>query len=59
MDGGAILVQESVPVYPGDTEETLAERVKGVEHKAYPRALDLLASGQVSLGPDGKAVWTM
>lgn len=59
VDGGAILVQECVAVQPGDTEGSLAERVRGVEHKAYPHALDLVASGQVALGPDGTAVWNM
>lgn len=49
VDAGAIVVQESVPVYPRDTVASLAERVKTVEHKAFPRALELLASGQATL----------
>ncbi|ELU12633.1 hypothetical protein CAPTEDRAFT_90257 [Capitella teleta] len=57
VDGGAILVQESVPVLPNDTEVTLAERVKAKEHEAFPHALELLASGRVMLGSDGKAIW--
>ncbi len=58
MDAGAIVVQESVPVYPDDTEETLAERVKTVEHKAFPKALELVASGKVKL-EDGNIVWKL
>ncbi|WAR13969.1 PUR2-like protein [Mya arenaria] len=46
VDTGAIVVQESVPVFHDDTEETLSERVKQREHKAFPRALELLASDQ-------------
>jgi folate-dependent phosphoribosylglycinamide formyltransferase PurN len=48
VDAGAILVQEVVRVEPGDTETSLAERVKTVEHQAYPKALQLLASGAIS-----------
>ncbi|CAL1527259.1 unnamed protein product [Lymnaea stagnalis] len=57
VDGGALIAQESVPVYPGDTEATLAERIKTVEHIAYPKALELLASERIQLGTDGKIVW--
>ena len=57
VDAGAIIVQETVPVYPTDTEEILQERVKTVEHKAYPRALELLASGKVSLSEKGRIIW--
>jgi len=35
-DHGKIIMQESVPVLPGDTPETLAARVLEVEHKIYP-----------------------
>ena len=58
MDAGAILVQETVPVLPGDTVESLQQRVKTKEHVAFPRALELLASGQARLGGDGKIVWS-
>jgi phosphoribosylglycinamide formyltransferase 1 len=49
MDSGPIVVQESVPVVEGDTEETLAKRVLEVEHRIYPQALRLLAEGRVTL----------
>jgi len=39
MDEGPILAQAEVPVLPGDTAETLAERVLAVEHRLYPQAL--------------------
>jgi phosphoribosylamine--glycine ligase/phosphoribosylglycinamide formyltransferase/phosphoribosylformylglycinamidine cyclo-ligase len=57
IDAGAILVQESVQIELGDTEETLEERVKQVEHKVFPKALKLLATGKVYLNETGKLVW--
>ena len=53
MDAGAILLQEEVAVHDGDTEERLAERVRCAEHRIYPVALDMLASGAVRLLDDG------
>jgi phosphoribosylglycinamide formyltransferase-1 len=39
MDVGPILAQEPVRVLPGDTEETLHERIKAVERTLYPAAI--------------------
>jgi folate-dependent phosphoribosylglycinamide formyltransferase PurN len=38
-DHGAIVAQESVPVRPGDTPESLAARVLEVEHRLLPAAV--------------------
>ncbi|MFQ5653614.1 MAG: formyltransferase family protein [Planctomycetota bacterium] len=46
-DHGAILLQEKVPVCPEDTPESLADRVFEAECRAYPRALEILARGQI------------
>ncbi|MDP9389176.1 MAG: phosphoribosylglycinamide formyltransferase [Actinomycetota bacterium] len=44
VDAGPILAQEAVPVLPGDTPETLHERIKEVERRLYPRTIkELLA----------------
>ena len=44
IDSGPILAQERVPVVPGDTPETLHERIKAVEHQLLPRVVrDLCA----------------
>ena len=39
MDEGPILAQAAVPVLPGDSPDTLAERVLAQEHRLYPAAL--------------------
>ena len=39
LDGGEILGRVEVAVMPGDTPETLAERVLIAEHQLYPRVL--------------------
>ena len=39
VDAGPILAQEAVPVLPGDTEETLHERIKRVEWRLYPATI--------------------
>jgi phosphoribosylglycinamide formyltransferase 1 len=48
-DAGPILMQGAVAVSDHDVAETLAERVLEVEHRIYPEALRLLASGGVRL----------
>lgn len=47
VDHGPILLQESVPVRPGDTEQTLHERIKEVEHRMLPEACRLVLEGRV------------
>jgi len=39
VDEGPVLGQARVPILPGDTPETLAERVKTAEHTLYPQTL--------------------
>ena len=39
VDEGPVLGQARVPILPGDTPETLAERVKAAEHTLYPQTL--------------------
>lgn len=46
VDAGPIVVQASVPVLPGDDETRLAARILTAEHRAYPLALELVASGR-------------
>ena len=48
MDTGEIIAQCEVEVFPEDTEETLAARVKPFEHILYPMVVDAIASGDFS-----------
>lgn len=57
VDAGAIIVQEAVPVLAGDTEDSLSDRIREAEHRAFPAALELVASGTVRLGKDGHIEW--
>lgn len=43
MDDGPILVQKVVDIQPGDTPDTLADRVLIAEHQAYVEAVSLFA----------------
>lgn len=47
LDSGPIVAQAEVPVLDGDTPESLAARVLAAEHRLYPHALRLVASGAV------------
>lgn len=38
-DTGPIVLQRTVPIEPGDTEETLSARILSEEHAAYPAAI--------------------
>jgi phosphoribosylglycinamide formyltransferase-1 len=55
-DAGPIISQQSVPVLPGDTEETLAARVLEIEHRIYPEALRLVAQGGASFAAEQPAI---
>jgi phosphoribosylglycinamide formyltransferase-1 len=44
VDSGPVLAQERVPVLPGDTPETLHERIKTVEHRLLPEVVRSLCA---------------
>jgi phosphoribosylglycinamide formyltransferase 1 len=46
-DEGPIIIQAVVPVFPDDTEESLAARILRQEHRIYPRAIQLYAEGRL------------
>jgi phosphoribosylglycinamide formyltransferase-1 len=48
-DHGPIIVQGAVTVRPDDTEETLRERILGIEHEIYPAAIQLFAEGRIEV----------
>jgi phosphoribosylglycinamide formyltransferase-1 len=51
-DAGPIVMQGAVGVRDDDTPDTLAARVLEIEHRIYPDALLLVASGRVRLEGD-------
>lgn len=53
LDGGPIIAQAIVPVFPADDEATLADRVLEQEHRIYPRVVRLIVEDKISLNQDG------
>ena len=49
IDSGPIIAQAAVPVLSDDSAESLAARVLEAEHRLYPMAIALVASGQARL----------
>lgn len=57
LDAGPIVAQAAVPVVPGDTEESLAQRILVQEHVLYPTALAMICSGRARL-ENGRVVFS-
>ena len=49
LDGGPAIIQAIVPILEDDDESSLAQRVLVEEHKIYPKAIEWLASGRLSM----------
>ncbi len=47
VDHGPIIAQRAVEVRPDDTEETLHERIRAVEHELFPACVRLLCQDRV------------
>ncbi|KFD52222.1 hypothetical protein M513_06935 [Trichuris suis] len=58
VDSGGIISQRSVPVHTTDSESTLSERIKQIEHEIYPKAVDKVARGFVRRISSNKVCWT-
>lgn len=52
MDTGPIILRAKVPVQPGDTGESLHERIQVQEHRIYPEAIRMVADGKVDSSED-------
>jgi phosphoribosylglycinamide formyltransferase-1 len=48
-DHGPVVARREVPVLPGDTPESLQQRVLAVEHELYPAVLAAVARGEIDL----------
>ncbi len=49
LDHGPAVIQARIPVLPGDTEDTLAERLLAEEHVIYPQAVRLFIEDRLSI----------
>jgi phosphoribosylglycinamide formyltransferase 1 len=54
MDTGPVIIQAAVPVSPDDTDDSLSERILRLEHKIFPQAIRLFASGRLKI--EGRVV---
>ena len=57
MDSGPVIIQAAVPCIPGESADDLQARIHKQEHRIYPQAIQWLAEGRISLGPDGRMVY--
>jgi phosphoribosylglycinamide formyltransferase-1 len=48
-DTGPIIIQAAVPILADDTVETLSQRIHIQEHRIYPQAIQLFATGRLSV----------
>ena len=55
LDGGPVIAQAEVPVYPEDDVASLRRRTKARERVLYPRVLDWILRGRVQLA-DGQVL---
>lgn len=47
LDGGPVIMQGQVPLLADDTADVLAKRVLILEHRLYPEAIQLVATGDI------------
>jgi phosphoribosylglycinamide formyltransferase-1 len=50
-DNGPVVLQQTVPVLPGDTPASLAARVLAAEHQIYPAAIGRIAQSERAAEP--------
>lgn len=49
VDTGPIILQSIVEIEDGDTEDTLLQKIHEVEHLIYPKAIELVSSGEIEV----------
>jgi phosphoribosylglycinamide formyltransferase 1 len=49
LDHGPAVIQARIPVLPGDTEDSLAQRLLAEEHVIYPKAVRLFIEDRLSI----------
>ncbi len=53
LDGGPVVIQAALKLRPGDSEETVVEKIHAREHLVYPIAVRWFLEGRLQLGPTG------
>ena len=48
LDGGPLVLQSKVPIFPRDTAADLAARVQATEHIIYPKVIGMVADGRLA-----------
>ena len=47
VDGGPIILQDTVTIEDHDTEDTLKAKIRSIEHRLLPQTIELIARGRV------------
>lgn len=55
LDGGPVILQAKVPVFPDDTEEEVNARIQHQEHAIYPLVVSWFVQGRLAMHDD--AAW--
>lgn len=55
LDDGPNIIHAKVAIEQGDNAESLAQKVHGVEHRIYPKAVEWFAARRLAMGQDGQA----
>lgn len=54
LDGGPVILQAKVPVFPEDTIDELSERVHEQEHRIYPLVVNWFTQNRLSMNTSGE-----
>lgn len=49
LDGGPVILQAKVPIFPGDEEDEVIERVQAQEHTLYPLVVNWFIEGRLEM----------
>jgi phosphoribosylglycinamide formyltransferase-1 len=49
MDHGPIILQDAIKIAESDTIETLTEKIHKIEHRIYPKAIQLFVEGRLTM----------
>jgi phosphoribosylglycinamide formyltransferase-1 len=49
LDGGPVILQAKVPIFPGDEEDEVVERVQTQEHLIYPLVVNWFVEGRLAM----------